>query len=113
MLNAINGIIVDVFQYLREKGDGENNFKEKCYVCSNHKNLFEANDISFKMHIYKEHFILDYIFYILTQTSEKCKLEELNYSEFNVTKSIMKNKIDFFPIEKSMSLDKIKDLNES
>ena len=113
MLNAINGIIVDVFQYLREKADGENNFKEKCFICSNHKNLFEANDISFKMHIKKEHFILDYIYYILTQTDESVKDEDLNYSEFQVKNSIKGNRIDFFPIEKSMSLDKIKDLTES
>ena len=113
MLNAINGIIVDVFQYLREKADGENNFKQKCCVCSNHKNIFEANDVSYKMHITKEHYILDYIYYILTQTSDNCKEEELNFSEFQVLKSIKQNKIDFFPIEKSMSLDKIKDLNES
>ena len=113
MLNAINGIIVDVFQYLREKADSENNFKEKCFVCSNHKGLFEANDISYKMHIRKEHFILDYIYYILTQTSDNCIDEDLNFSEFQVKNSIKQNKIDFFPIEKSMSLDKIKDLNES
>ena len=107
MLNAINGIIVDVFQYLREKVEGENNFKEKCCVCSNHKSIFESNDISYKMHIEKEHFILDYIYYILTQTSENCKEKELNYSEYQVKKSIDQYKIDFFPIEKSMTLDKL------
>ena len=59
------------------------------------------------MHIEKEHFILDYIYYILTQTSENCKEKELNYSEYQVKKSIDQYKIDFFPIEKSMTLDKL------
>ena len=104
MINIINGIIVDTFQQLREennkKYDDNNNI---CYICNLDRSAFEIVGINFYQHKQEEHSLTNYLFYLL-----KIHLvyeHDLNSLDSYVLNAIRENRIDFFPIFQSTSLN--------
>ena len=104
MVNIINGIIVDTFQQLRE----ENNQKiddnlNICYICNINRSMFEIMGINFQQHREEDHSLNNYIYYLM-----KIHLvdeHDLNSLDLFVKNAIRQNRMDFFPIFKSLSLN--------
>lgn len=103
MLNAINGIIVDTFQSLREENNVKNHIKKEiCYMCSFSRSKFETNGIDFRYHITKEHNIIAYLHYIYKV--KNMPKWDMNLHELEVFNKLNENRINFFPIRASASL---------
>ena len=105
MVNIINGIIVDTFQQLRE----ENNKKvydhdNICYICNLDRSSFEIVNINFNRHKKLEHNLKNYLFYLLKINF--CNELDLNSLDSFVKNAISENRMDFFPLHKSLSLEK-------
>ena len=105
MINVVNGIIVDTFQQLREehnkKVDDNLNI---CYSCNHNRSVFEIVGKNFEEHMTKDHSLSNYFYYLL-----KIHLvdeQDLNSLDFYVLNAVRENRFDFFPIEKSLSLNK-------
>lgn len=103
LLNIVNGIIVDTFQELREENNKNLDDKENvCYICNLNRSVFEIAGINFQKHRNEEHFLNNYIYYLL-----KLNLSNeynLNSLESYVLNAIKENRMDFFPIETSISM---------
>lgn len=104
MLNVINGIIVDTFQSLREENsEKQRTLKEICYICSLSSAKLETNGVDYKIHITNEHNIINYLQYLYKiKTMDPVKM---NGIDIQVHKKLMDNRISFFPIKKSYSMD--------
>jgi inositol 1,4,5-triphosphate receptor type 1 len=106
ILNIINGIIVDTFQALREqnnkKDDILNNF---CYICSLERAEIEIKGINYEKHIMKDHFISNYLHYLIKiQGTDE---HDLNSLDSEVLKAIKEFKTDFFPNKKAKALENV------
>lgn len=65
-LNAINGIIVDTFQSLREEVNELYEIKMNiCFICSLNRTIFERIGLDFEQHKEREHNILNYFHYVM------------------------------------------------
>lgn len=98
ILNIINGIIVDTFQYLREENaeiyDQQTNY---CYICQISRGQFESNGIKFEEeHKVKDHNVFNYFCYLFK--INRTDPHDLNSVDFQVYNSIKESKVDFFPI---------------
>jgi|LauGreDrversion4_2_1035121.scaffolds.fasta_scaffold244732_2 hypothetical protein len=107
LINIINGIIVDTFQELREENNKRLDDKENvCYICNLDRSAFEIAGINFLKHTREEHFLTNYIYYLLK--IHLINEQELTSLESYVLDAIKDNRIDFFPIEKSISMNNSK-----
>ena len=105
MINVVNGIIVDTFQQLREDHNKKvNDNLNICYICNLHRCKFEIEGQKFESHTDNEHSLTSYLHYLL-----KINLvdpQDLNSLDFYVLNAVKEKRFDFFPIEKSLKLDK-------
>lgn len=103
-LNAINDIIVDTFQSLREEANELYEIKMNiCFICSLNRTIFERIGLDFEQHKEREHNILNYFHYVMKilNTDE----QELNSLDYQVLLSFKQLRTDFFPMKTSMSID--------
>ena len=104
MLNAINGIIVDTFQSLREENNNKTlYFNEYCYICNLTRSKFETNGIVYKDHLKSEHNVIAYLQYIYLL--KKKNIEDMKLQEYDVYKKLNKGLITFFPKSMAESLN--------
>jgi len=107
LLNMINGVIVTAFSQLREERDlKDNDKKNKCYICSLERELFEKSQLNFEDHVELEHNYLTYIQYlvILKFFNEKDMDADQNY----VIANVKKKEISCFPQEKALCIENSK-----
>ena len=110
-LNAINGIIVDTFQSLREEANELYEIKMNiCFICSLKRGIFERIGLDFEAHKEREHNILNYFHYLLKilNTDE----QELNSLDYQVLLSFRQTRTDFFPMKTSLSIDSMGSIEE-
>ena len=103
-LNAINDIIVDTFQSLREEANELYEIKMNiCFICSLNRTIFERIGLDFEQHKEREHNILNYFHYVMKilNTDE----QEFNSLDYQVLLSFKQLRTDFFPMKTSMSID--------
>jgi hypothetical protein len=105
MVNVVNGIIVDTFQQLREdqnkKVDDRLNI---CYSCNLNRSIFEISGKKFELHTLKDHSLTNYLHFLL-----KIHLideQDLNSLDFYVLNAVREKRFDFFPIERTLALEK-------
>eukprot|EP00941_MAST-03F_sp_MAST-3F-sp1_P002830 g2830.t1 len=104
LLNIVFGIIIDTFGSLREaKNEKYEDMSNVCFICNIDRNTFERSGINFNTHIKEEHHMWNYMKYIIhIRQKDKC---EYNGVEQYVYDCLEANKIDWFPVNRSMSLD--------
>lgn len=108
MLNIINGIVVDTFQDLREKNSEQQEIRNNsCFICSLHRSEFESKGIDYEEHIANEHSIENYFQYIFKINNTENK-DEFSSCEYDIYQKIRRNVTDFFPVMRSITLDRIK-----
>jgi inositol 1,4,5-triphosphate receptor type 3 len=101
MLNAVNGIIVDTFQQLREdkiKRDFQR--ANVCFVCTLNRHYFEFRGEDYQRHIEKHHNISSYLFYLIKIKSTN--KYDLNAADTHVLQCFEEKKTDFFPIKQCL-----------
>jgi hypothetical protein len=106
----INGVIISTFGALREEGEKKDeDVKDICFICSLSRVQFEKHKINYEYHRKYEHNFQNYIkyFIILKITDER----ELNAEQSYISNSMKDNDIKFFPVQKSKSLEDIKNLH--
>jgi len=65
-LNIIFGIIIDTFAQLRdEKMSIEEDLQSNCFVCHIDRYTFDRNGAGFEYHIFKDHNVWHYIYYLV------------------------------------------------
>jgi len=102
-LNVILGIILDTFGQLREERN--NTLKDtisKCFICQIEAERFQRESLGFKNHIKHEHNMWQYLFFLIHLSLK----EETEYTaaENLVNKLTKEHSIDYFPLEKAISL---------
>ena len=80
-LNAINDIIVDTFQSLREEANELYEIKMNiCFICSLNRTIFERIGLDFEQHKEREHNILNYFHYVMKiLNTDEQELNSLDY----------------------------------
>ncbi len=72
MLNLINAIIVDAFQNFREEKIKEDKIiYNSCYICNISDVMFRTHGVEFEHHIAHEHYLTDYVDFLLKIYREK------------------------------------------
>ena len=104
MLNAINGIIVDTFQSLREKNDENINIRENtCFICGINRIKFQMKSLDFDSHQKEEHNFNNYIHYLIK--IHRVNEHDLNSIDYETLLCIREKRTRFFPIHTSIALN--------
>lgn len=107
----INGIVVDTFQDLQQKETEQIELKyNSCFICCNKRSEFETNGIRFESHVKYEHNIHDYYQYIY-KIYAVINPDEFSSCEKEIYEKIKSGLTDFFPVKKSLSLDRVRNKN--
>jgi hypothetical protein len=65
--NIVSGIILDAFGELRDINDSLDNDKNNfCYICNISRDKLEKNSEKFRVHIKKNHYLWNYLFYVIS-----------------------------------------------
>eukprot|EP00941_MAST-03F_sp_MAST-3F-sp1_P005851 g5851.t1 len=105
LLNIIFGIIIDTFGALR---DDQASLREDtlnvCYICSMSRDDFDREGIDFDEHCKRRHNMWNYLRYSIYLN---CKdRDTLNGLEQFVYNQIQTGSIDFFPVKRSIEMEK-------
>jgi len=103
VLNVVLGIILDTFGQLREERNSvEEDMTSKCFVCIIEAEKFQRDALGFDNHIRNEHNMWHYLyFYVYLKLKP---VSEYTASEYYVHKQNKKHKIDYFPVNRAVSL---------
>ncbi len=101
MLNAINGIIVDTFQQLREESiERESQKNNICFICALKRSYFDFRGESYEFHIKEQHRISNYFYYLIgLKLTNKY---DLSSAGTYVLECLDERKTDFFPIKQCL-----------
>ncbi|KAK3607291.1 hypothetical protein CHS0354_002916 [Potamilus streckersoni] len=110
-LYLILGIIIDTFSQLRDsKWEIDKDMQNTCFICSRKSQDFERHRGGFERHVKMEHNQWAYLFFFIhldeTQTDDYSALE------FSIYKQLLENNLDFFPLNRSLSLENAVDIKE-
>jgi len=106
--NMVFGIILDTFGELREKKDDiDEDISSRCFICSLEADLFQHKALGFAHHNKYEHHIWNYLYFFiyLDQKSE----DDYTTAEHWVNSRRKISAIDFFPVERSISIPEEKE----
>lgn len=107
----ITGIIIDTFADLRQERNAiDDDVKNKCFICSLKREVFERNRLKFRDHIEKQHYVWNYLFYYMYLNEREST--ELSGIERNLKKLYSKQSITHFPIGRALALPRIKEDDE-
>ena len=111
VLNLIFGLIVNTFADLRlEKQEKENILKNTCFICGLHRSVFCNKKVSFEEHIKCSHNMWHYLYFI-AHLNIKNPTEFTGYESY-VHQMIMMNNLDWFPRQRTASLNEGDESNE-
>ncbi|EGR33950.1 inositol -triphosphate type 1 isoform 3, putative, partial [Ichthyophthirius multifiliis] len=82
-----------------------NDQKNRCFICNQERSDFENDGINFKKHTEQEHHIWNYLAYIIL--IDKKDLNEYDAVESYIKQLIVQQDVSWFPIGKSLSLQKV------
>jgi hypothetical protein len=109
--NLIFGVIIDTFATLRaEKTQTDDMLTNTCFICGLHRTKFENHEVSFKEHCEKEHFMWNYLYFVVHLImKEKTELTGPESYVYDLIKGHIENKkvspnLEWFPRLKCMSL---------
>ncbi|PAA53234.1 hypothetical protein BOX15_Mlig001696g3 [Macrostomum lignano] len=110
-LNIIFGIIVDTFSELRDsKWQIDQDMTSVCFICSRNAYDFEHHGEGFEKHVKEEHNQWAYLFFMLYL--EETRENDYTAIELYVSRLYEKEKLDFFPLNKSITLEAAEDNQE-
>ncbi|ESO83880.1 hypothetical protein LOTGIDRAFT_236387 [Lottia gigantea] len=110
-LNIIFGIIVDTFSELRDsKWQIDNDMKSNCFICSRENYDFERQALGFSHHVKKEHNQWAYLFFFIYL--DETRPNDYSALELYVHKMRCNNSLDFFPLNRALSLQHEEDSSE-
>ncbi|XP_075679625.1 inositol 1,4,5,-trisphosphate receptor isoform X3 [Dermatophagoides pteronyssinus] len=103
ILNLIFGVIIDTFADLRsEKQQKEEILRNTCFICGLERSAFDNRSVSFEEHIYCEHNMWHYLYFIvLVRVKDPT---EFTGPESYVALMIKERNLDWFPRMRAMSL---------
>lgn len=103
LMNILFGIIIDSFADKRAQADDfKREVKDQCFICGIRKSRFDIENINWNDHIYCEHNLHSYVAFLLyVQTRPKSECDGI---EKAVKQSAKEGAIDFFPINRSLSI---------
>ncbi|KPM03397.1 inositol 1,4,5-trisphosphate receptor type 1-like protein [Sarcoptes scabiei] len=103
ILNLIFGVIIDTFADLRsEKQQKEEILRNTCFICGLERSAFDNKSVSFEEHIYYEHNMWHYLYFIvLVRVKDPT---EFTGPESYVASMIKERNLDWFPRLRAMSL---------
>lgn len=104
MLNIVQGIIIDTFAILRQKQDNNAyDRNNKCFICGIKKEKIErGSNRPFRYHTNYEHSEWNYLYFIAYL--KKKPATEHSGIETHVIRQISNMDIDWFPLNKALSL---------
>lgn len=103
MVAIITGIIIDTFADLRsERNDIEDDINNRCFICSQGREVFERNRIKFREHTDVHHATWNYLFYSMYLSGKKST--ELTGIERWMKKQISSQSTAYFPINRALCL---------
>ncbi|CAD8161563.1 unnamed protein product [Paramecium pentaurelia] len=106
LYSIITGIIIDSFGVLRDEAEElDNDIKGFCLICGIDRGTLEKkakHKKGFRFHVKYEHCVWNYIFYI--SYLEDKKKADYNGIESYVDSDLKKESINWFPINKSLSI---------
>jgi inositol 1,4,5-triphosphate receptor type 1 len=107
-LNIVFGIIVDTFSELRdEKWKAQEDMASLCFICGNPSFEFEKRGNGFDKHVKEEHNMWAYLFYFIHLNG--ILPNDYTSTEEYIARKLRSNEIDFFPINRAMSLAETED----
>jgi len=110
-LNIVLGIILDTFGQLREeKNNIEEDMASKCFICSIEADRFQRDAVGFDNHTKYEHDTWQYLNFFIHLKSKP--VTEYTNSEYYIYKQNKKHEIDYFPVNKAISLLNTKGVQE-
>jgi len=110
-LNIVLGIILDTFGQLREeKNNIEEDMASNCFICSIPADRFQRDALGFDNHVKYEHDTWQYLYFYIHLKS-KPETEYTN-AEYYIYKQNKKHLIDYFPVNKAISLIVPKEVQE-
>ncbi|PAA53236.1 hypothetical protein BOX15_Mlig001198g2 [Macrostomum lignano] len=110
-LNIIFGIIVDTFSELRDsKWQIDQDMTSVCFICSRNAYDFEHHGEGFEKHVKEEHNQWAYLFFILHL--DETRFNDYTAIELFVWRQFDKERFDYFPLNKSMTLEAAEDNRE-
>ncbi|CAD8080106.1 unnamed protein product [Paramecium sonneborni] len=106
LYSIITGIIIDSFGVLRDEAEElDNDIKGFCLICGIDRGTLEKkakHKKGFRFHVKYEHCVWNYIFYI--SYLEDKKKSDYNGIESQVDSDLKRESINWFPINKSLSI---------
>jgi len=106
MVAIITGIIIDTFADLRsERNAIEDDISNRCFICSQGREIFERNRVKFRDHTEEHHFTWNYLFYSMYLQSKKST--DLTGIERWMQKQILNQSTAYFPIGRAMCLPRV------
>ncbi|PAA53235.1 hypothetical protein BOX15_Mlig016571g1 [Macrostomum lignano] len=110
-LNIIFGIIVDTFSELRDsKWQIDQDMTSVCFICSRNAYDFEHHGEGFEKHVKEEHNQWAYLFFILYL--DETRFNDYTAIELYVWRLFENERLDYFPLNKSMTLEAAEDNRE-
>eukprot|EP01016_Furgasonia_blochmanni_P003107 TRINITY_DN11214_c0_g2_i1.p1 TRINITY_DN11214_c0_g2~~TRINITY_DN11214_c0_g2_i1.p1 ORF type:complete len:210 (+),score=67.52 TRINITY_DN11214_c0_g2_i1:61-630(+) len=107
IIEVLSGIIIDTFAVLRKEAEAqEAELKNNCFICGIPKEEFDKSThhkLGFKTHVFEEHNMWNYIFYVLYVRAKKDT--ELTGIEIDIRTRVEKGDLTFFPIQRSLMLN--------
>jgi len=111
-LNIIFGIIVDTFSELRDsKWQIDQDMRNSCFICSRESYDFEHHPGGFEKHVKQEHCQWAYLFFFIHLRNTR--INDYSAIELYVHRQLIKDNINFFPLNRAMSLEDEEDSNEA
>lgn len=109
LLNIIFGIIIDTFGQLREENNNRTwDAKNICFVCDLERQVFDRElEGGFETHQEVDHNIWMYLFFIIHL--REIESADLNGNESHVLKMFETGDIGWFPMAKSLRLQRIEE----
>ncbi|KAL3848190.1 hypothetical protein ACJMK2_019064, partial [Sinanodonta woodiana] len=110
-LNIVFGIIVDTFSQLRDsKWEIDKDMKTNCFICSRESYDFERHGSGFEKHVKMEHNQWAYLFFFIHL--DETRPNDYSALELFVYKLLLVGNFDFFPMNRSLSLENEMDKEE-
>ena len=104
MLNIVTGIIIDEFASLKDAmNERLEDTRNTCYICGLDRELFERNNIDFDVHVKKDHYLWNYIYYIAYLNSRN--QADLTGTESYIFKHVEDKNINWLPIHKASGIE--------
>ena len=105
LMNIIFGIIIDSFSCMREEDTRlKDDIENKCFVCGLPKFELDTKGEGWYKHIFDSHNIYNYLYFLIY--IDKKMMGDCSSVEKYVKEMCKKNNIYFFPIGRSLSIEK-------